>query len=373
MIHAFDLAFPGRPARTHVRAGRGALVALGAAVRATTGARRVALVTDARVDALWGDVARRVLARAGVACVTLRVPRGEAAKRPAHLAALWEALAAADLGRRDAVVALGGGAVGDLAGLAAATWLRGVPWIAAPTTLLAQADAALGGKTAVDLGAGKNLAGAFHQPAAVLADPEALVTLPDRALRAGLAEVVKKGMAVDAALFRWLERHAAALAARRADALEGAVARALRAKARVVRADEREREGGPRTALNFGHTLGHALEAALGYRRLLHGEAVALGMRAAAALSERAAGLPARDRARLEALLDVFALPRRMPPLPLAALVAAMARDKKRGARGVRWVLTPRIGHASVPRPVDGRLVRAALLEAGARATRVRT
>jgi 3-dehydroquinate synthase len=329
----------------------------------------VALVTDARVDALWGGPARRALARAGLACDTLRVPRGEAAKRPERLARLWSDLAAAGIGRRDAVVALGGGAVGDVAGFAAATWLRGVPWVCAPTTLLAQADAALGGKTAVDLPAGKNLAGAFHQPVAVVADPEALATLPGRWLRAGLAEIVKQGMAVDAALFRWLERRAGSLAERRPAALEEAVVWALRVKARVVTADEREREGGPRTALNFG-TTGHAVEAACGYRGLLHGEAVAIGMRVAAALSEQVARLPGRDRRRLEALLDRFALPRRMPPLPLEALFAAMSSDKKRGAGGVRWVLTPRVGHASVPRPVDRHLVRAALLDAGARTGR---
>jgi 3-dehydroquinate synthase len=357
-----------------VLVGRGALGAFGRVVRAATGARRVALVTDARVDALWGAAARRALASAGVACVTLRVPRGEAAKRPERLARLWDALAEAGIGRRDGVVALGGGSVGDLAGLAAATWLRGVPWVVVPTTLLAQADAALGGKTAVDLGAGKNLAGAFHQPSAVVADPDLLATLPERPYRAGLAEIVKKGMAVDATLFRWIERHAAALAARRSATVEGAVVRALRVKGRVVAADPREREGGPRTALNFGHTAGHAIEAALGYRGLLHGEAVAIGMRVAAALSARAARLGASERARLEALLDGFGLPRRMPPVGIDALFAAIARDKKRGPAGVRWVLTPRIGHASVPRPVDRRVVRAALLEAGARTgRRVRT
>jgi len=255
--------------------------------------------------------------------------------------------------------------VGDLAGFAAATWLRGVPWVAVPTTLLSQVDSSIGGKTAVDLPEGKNLAGAFHQPAGVLIDAETLETLASRQVRAGLAEVVKMGMAVDAALFRWCERERDALAGGLPSALAQAAERAVRAKAGVVRRDERE--AGPRTALNFGHTTGHALEAALGYRKLLHGEAVALGMRVAARLSVSEAGLADRDRARLEALLDRLRLPRRLPPLAVRALLAAMRHDKKRTRAGVRWVLTPRVGFASVPRLISGRLVRAALLAAGAR------
>jgi 3-dehydroquinate synthase len=293
------------------------------------------------------------------------LPPGERTKRPQSLVRLWDAFAAAGIRRHDLIVALGGGVIGDLAGFAAATWLRGVPWMGVPTTLLAQVDSAIGGKTAIDVAAGKNLAGAFHQPAGVLVDPETLRTLPERQRRAGIAEVVKTGMAVDAALFRWLELHAGPLAAGETEALAGAVARSLRAKARIVRRDERDL--GPRTALNFGHTLGHALEAALGYRALLHGEAVAIGMRVAAALSVREAGLSPAARERHDALLDRFRLPRRMPPTPLSRLFSHMERDKKGDARGVRWVLTPRVGHASVPRSISRRHVRAALLEAGAR------
>jgi len=277
---------------------------------------------------------------------------------------LWARLSALGLSRRDAIVALGGGAVGDLAGFVAATWLRGVAWVCAPTTVLAQVDSSVGGKTAIDLDAGKNLAGAYHPPVGVLVDPETLRTLPPRQRRAGLAEVVKTGMAVDAALFQWLERAADALAAGETDALAGAIARSLRAKARIVARDERD--AGPRTALNFGHTLGHALEAARGYRGPLHGEAVAVGMRVAAALSVEVAGLDSKDQARLGALLDHFSLPRHMPKTPVARLIERMEHDKKADARGVRWVLTPRVGHASVPRLIPRRLVRAALLEAGA-------
>lgn len=352
---------------SRVRIARGSLARLGAFARAATGARRAALVSDGRVNRLWGDDARRAMRRAGVGAETFVVPAGERAKRPEELARLWARLAAAGFGRADAVIALGGGAVGDLAGLAAATWLRGVPWVCVPTTLLAQVDSSVGGKTAVDLRAGKNLVGAFHQPAGVLVDPAVLATLPARHRRAGLAEVLKMGFAVDRALFEWCERRADELAAGEEAAIAGAVARAVRVKARVVQADEREREGGPRTALNFGHTLGHAIEAAQGYRGLLHGEAVAVGMRAAAELSVAVAGLAPEARVRLEAMLDHAGLPVRMPALPLAALRAAMGRDKKRLRGAVRWVLTPRIGDASVPRAVPYPLVRAALLHAGAR------
>jgi 3-dehydroquinate synthase len=283
-----------------------------------------------------------------------------------RVGSLWQALGSAGIGRRDAVIALGGGVVGDLAGFAAATWLRGVAWIGVPTTVLAQADSSVGGKTGVDLASGKNLVGAFHAPAGVLVDPALLSTLTPRQRRNGLAEIVKMGFVVDRGLFVWAERHAAALAAGRPAALETAIARAIRAKARVVRRDEREREGGARTALNFGHTLGHAIEAARGYRGLLHGEAIAVGMRVAATLSVEFDGLKDDERRRLERVLDRLGLPARMPPTPIGDLLAAMSSDKKRGRAGVRWVLTPRIGHASVPRSISGQRVRSALLAAGA-------
>jgi len=235
-----------------------------------------------------------------------------------------------------------------------------------PTTLLAQVDSSVGGKTGIDLSAGKNLAGAFHQPALVIAEPDTLRTLPARQRRAGLAEVIKIAFATDATFFRRLERDATRLRAGDPAATLAAIRAAVRAKARIVAADEREREGGVRTALNFGHTLGHAIEAALGYERLLHGEAVAIGMRAAARLSVRVARLPAAECARLEALLDRVGLPRIMPPLRTVRLHDAMEHDKKR-ASVTRWVLTPRMGHASVPRPIDRRLIQAAMLEVGAR------
>jgi len=364
-VSELQLRYPASATRTRVRFAAGGLARLGAFVRETTGARRVLLVSDSGVAPLYAGVAVRSLRRAGLACELEVVPRGERSKRPELLVRLWRRLARAGIERGDAVVALGGGVVGDLAGFAAASWLRGVPWVAVPTTLLAQVDSSVGGKTAVDLAEGKNLAGAFHQPAGVLVDAETLATLPRRHVRAGLAEVVKKGMAVDAALFRWCERRIDALARGEPRALAEAAERAVRAKARVVSRDERE--AGPRSALNFGHTTAHALEAALGYRRVLHGEAVAIGMRVAVRLSVEVAGLDRRDAARLERMLDRLALPARLPGVPVAALLAAMRRDKKRAGGEARWVLTPRVGFASVPRLISGRLVRAALIAAGAR------
>lgn len=360
------LKYPPRRLTCAIRIRGGALTTLGPWVRTLTGARRAALVTDCRVDALHGDVARRSLARAGIAAETLLVPRGERAKRPRELARLWDAFAALGFERGDVVVALGGGVVGDLAGFAAATWMRGVAWMAVPSTVVAQVDSSVGGKTGVDLVAGKNLAGAFHHPAGVLVDPDLLRTLPLREYRSGMAEVVKTGFAVDAGLFRSLERDARALGAREPFALERAVRASIRAKARIVCRDEREREGGVRTALNFGHTLAHALESALDYRGPRHGEAVAIGMRVAARLSQSHAGLDPGARRRLEALLDAWRLPERIPSVPVERLLEAMAHDKKRRDARVRWVLTPRLGHASVPRLIPARAVRAALFEAGA-------
>ena len=364
------MRFPGAAAISRVRIARGGLARLGAFVRTTTRASHVLLVTDPRVARFHGESALKSLRKAGLAVDAAIVPAGEGAKCARVLERLWETFAAAELGRDGVVLALGGGVVGDLAGLAAATWLRGVRWLAVPTTVLAQVDASVGGKTAIDLAAGKNLVGAFHQPAGVLVDPDLLATLPARQRRNGLAEVVKTGFAVDAPLWRWLEARLDALADGEPAALAGAVQRSIAVKARVVQADEREREGGGRTALNFGHTLGHAIETVLGYERLLHGEAVAIGMRAAAWLSVHDAGLRPESQVRLEAALDHLGLPIRMPELPVAQLLAAMQQDKKRASGAVRWVLTPRIGDASVPRAVESRLVRAALEHSGARTTR---
>ncbi|MGH8270922.1 MAG: 3-dehydroquinate synthase, partial [Gammaproteobacteria bacterium] len=254
---------------------------------------------------------------------------------------------------RDAiVVALGGGVIGDLAGFVAACYQRGVDWIAVPTTLLAQVDAALGGKTAVNHPAAKNLVGAFHDPLAVWMEPARLATLPAREYRAGLGEVVKYGLGFDAAFFAWLETNAAALLARDDTALAETIPRCVRLKLNVVAADRTER--GARALLNLGHTVGHALETALGHGAWLHGEAVAVGLLAAAELSA-ARGVIERDiPGRLRRLLSALELPTAIPPeADDAALAAALALDKKIAAGRLRFIGLAGLGHAEIWSDVD--------------------
>lgn len=362
---ALTIRYPGDTRVSRVIVDNGGLDRLGATLGGK--ARRIAVVSEPRVAALHGARSLRSLRRAGHRATLVCVPTGERAKSAAHLARLWSAFAELGIGRADTVVALGGGVVGDLAGYAAASWLRGVEWIGVPTSMLAQVDSSVGGKTAIDLPEGKNLAGAFHQPSVVVIDPELLATLPMRHLRAGLVESVKMGMAVDAALFRAVERRIEALLDRDPVALSDVVLRSVRAKARVTRGDERETEGGRRSALNLGHTLGHAIEACLGYRRMLHGEAVGLGLRVAIRLSVQEVGLATETADRMIRILDSLGCPRTIPGLGIAPLLNAMARDKKGRNGKIRWVLTPRMGHASVPRLIRSRRIEAVLMEAGAR------
>lgn len=288
----------------------------------------VALGIAARVEA--------ALAGAGIAPTRVVVEDGEPAKRADTLVALWDAAAAVPLTRDDLIVAVGGGVVGDLAGLAAATYLRGIAVLQVPTTLLAQVDAAIGGKTAIDLAAGKNLVGAFHQPVAVACDTDLLASLPTRVRVEGYAEIVKCGLALDRLLLDRLEHDPAAALSATGDALDALVLRAAAAKAAVVAADEREQ--GVRAHLNFGHTVGHALEAATGYASLLHGEAVAIGTVAALRVGERLGRTPAALVARAERLLVALGLPVRAPVVDRDAVWAALRRDKK-VRDGVRFVL----------------------------------
>jgi len=277
----------------------------------------------------------------------LVLPAGEQEKTLARLGDVMSALAALGASRDATVVALGGGVVGDLAGFAAACWMRGVRFVQLPTTLLAMVDSSVGGKTAVDLPQGKNLVGAFHQPAAVLADVATLDTLPPRELRAGLAEVVKYGAIGDPAFFGWLEQNAQALLARDADALAHAIATSCAHKAGIVVRDETEQ--GERMLLNFGHTFGHAIETEQGYGGLLHGEAVAVGMVLAARLSADLGRAPWSDTARLAALLGRLELPVELPPgLSGEALLARMRLDKKAVSGAVRLILWTGLGHADV-------------------------
>jgi 3-dehydroquinate synthase len=307
--------------------------------------RRVAIVTNTTVGPLYLERLRAGLKTNDPVVVTL--PDGEQWKTLETLNLIFDALLAARCDRQTTILALGGGVVGDIAGFAAAVYQRGVAYIQIPTTLLAMVDSSVGGKTGVNHPLGKNMIGAFHQPRAVIADTDTLVTLPDRELSAGLAEVVKYGLIRDAEFFAWLEDHMERLLAREAEALSEAILRSCRNKAEVVAADERE--SGLRAILNLGHTFGHAIETGLGYGRWLHGEAVAAGMVMAASLSHRLGWLGAEDVARIEALLARAHLPVRAPrELSPERLRALMSVDKKVHAGQLRLVLLKRIGEAVV-------------------------
>jgi len=265
--------------------GVGALSAIGAELARLKVGRKVALVTDPAILALHGAVVTQSLGAASFDVTTVLLPEGERAKTLDVAASTWERFLDAGLNRSSTVVALGGGAVGDLAGFAAATYMRGANLVQLPTTLLAQVDASIGGKTAIDHPRAKNLIGAFYQPRLVLADTAALLTLPERELRSGLAEVIKHGIVLDAAYFDEVERDSAALMKREPATLERIVAGSCRLKASVVERDEQEAE--LRHVLNYGHTIGHAIEAVTSYRRFAHGEAVSLGIAAEAGIAER--------------------------------------------------------------------------------------
>jgi 3-dehydroquinate synthase len=286
----------------------------------------------------------------GLGVVHLGVPEGEEAKSLQVMHALERQLATQEAHRDDPIVALGGGAVGDLAGFVAATYMRGVPFVQVPTTLTAQVDAAIGGKTGVNLPEGKNLVGAFHQPVAVLADVRTIATLPDRAFRSGLAEVAKYALTLDPELLEMLEADPSRLLERGPSALETVVARCVRAKAGVVALDERDT--GRRLILNYGHTLGHALERLAGYQDLRHGEAVAIGMVFAARVAE-ATGLAAPGLAAGHVeLLRAIGLPVTLRHLDPEAVLAAMATDKKHH-HGLRLVLLRQVGEPAVVQAPD--------------------
>ena len=306
--------------------------------------RDALIVTNTTVGPLYLGKLRGMLTRGRVESIEL--PDGEEHKQLDTTALILDALVEGRFSRDSVVIALGGGVVGDMAGFAAAIYQRGVDFIQVPTTLLAQVDSAVGGKTGVNHPGGKNLIGAFHQPICVVADSETLNTLADRELSAGLAEVVKYGLIVDAPFFKWLEEHAAALLARDVTALNHVIRRSCEVKADVVAGDEREQ--GRRAILNLGHTFGHAIETAAGYGEWLHGEAVAAGMCMAARFSQRLGWLGATDVARIERLLQQLKLPTRPPRITPENFFAAMAMDKKVLAGQIRLVLLPALGNARV-------------------------
>jgi 3-dehydroquinate synthase len=346
--------------------GWGALEGLPARLSALGLPPRLSLVSDSSVAALYAAPLVERLRAAGFAPEVFTVPAGEASKSREQLGAIEDWLAERRIERGEALIALGGGVVGDLAGFAAATYLRGLPLIHIPTSLLAQVDASIGGKVAIDHPRGKNLIGAFYQPRLTLADPATLLTLPTRQRIEGWAEVIKHGAALDAAYFAALERDAEALLQVEPVTTTAIVARSVEIKAGIVEGDEREREGGRRALLNFGHTLGHAIEAVTGYRLWLHGEAVSVGMIFAAQLGWRMGVTPRATADRLEALLARFGLPTRIDGLSAAALLRATLWDKKARGGQVRWALLTALGESALFQNAPEAAVRATLLELGA-------
>ncbi|WP_394001135.1 3-dehydroquinate synthase [Luteimonas sp. WGS1318] len=334
------------PYTIHIGAG---LLDDGALLARSLRGRDVMLVSDCNVAPLYADRVAAALqaARPDVQVHRHVLPAGEAAKTLAHFAEVTTALADARMRRDATLFALGGGVIGDLAGFAAACWMRGIDCVQLPTTLLAMVDSSVGGKTAVDLPQGKNLVGAFHPPRAVIADTAVLRTLPARELRAGLAEVVKYGALGDADFLDWLDDHADALLAMDDAALAEAIARSCAHKAAIVARDPFEH--GERALLNLGHTFGHAIETEQGYGGLNHGEAVAVGMVLAAQLSETLGLAPATDTARLRDLLQRLGLPVALPGgLDADRLLAHMRLDKKAQADGLRFIVWDGIGRARV-------------------------
>ncbi len=344
-----------------IRIGTGLLSRLGAECSKLALGRRCAVISDSHVAPLYGKAVTQSLAQAGFEPVCISVEAGEPAKSLKMVERCYNQLAAHRLERKSFIVALGGGVVGDLAGFAAATYLRGIAFVQAPTTLLAQVDSSVGGKVGVNLKAGKNLVGAFHQPRLVLCDLDTLRTLPGREFHAGLAEVIKYGVIQDAHFFRRLERDMPKLLRLDPAALAAVVARCCEIKAAVVGQDETE--SGLRAILNFGHTVGHAIEAVSGYGKYLHGEALAIGQVAAARLSARQLGFPEADVQRLTTLLDRAGLPTRLPLTSglRRRLMEAMRLDKKVSGGEIRFVLAEKIGKVQWGRTAPPELVAQAL------------
>ena len=340
----------------------GALGSVGERLRALGVGRRAALVTDPAIMRLHGAAVAASLERAGFALTVIEVPEGEAAKTLAVAEHCWDRVLAAGLDRTSTVLGLGGGAVGDLAGFVAATYMRGMHFVTLPTTVLAQVDASIGGKTAIDHPKAKNLIGAFHQPRLVVVDPEVARTLPERDFRSGLAEIVKHGIVLELPYFEEVERDAAALLERRLDVLERIIGGSCRLKAAVIERDPEEKSE-LRFALNYGHTIGHALEATTGYRRWTHGEAVSLGIVAEARLARRLGLADAATVARQEALLAAVGLPVRSGAMDVDAVLTAITRDKKARDGRVPFVLAPRLGDFRVVYDVSPADVRSALTE----------
>jgi len=353
-----------RQARYPVLIGSGILSELGAHLSGFSLSRKIALISDTNVAAIYSSLVQDGLEAAGFSVNAFWVPAGEESKTLDQAAQIYTWLIENKIERRSAIVALGGGVVGDLAGFVAATFLRGVPLIHLPTSLVAQVDSSIGGKVGVNHPLGKNLIGAFYQPELVFIDTETLGTLPRRELTSGWAEVIKYGMIADDELFSLLEGEVRSLKNLETEILNKVIRTCVQIKARVVEQDERE-VSGYRMILNYGHTLGHALEAATGYQRFLHGEAVAIGMEGAARIAT-AMGLISEDiLERQRRLIEAFSLPISYSDVALEAIQEAMSVDKKVAEEVVRWVLPVRVGAVVIRKDVPGSLVEKVMAEMG--------
>lgn len=337
--------------------GAGILDTVGSLCRLVGLSGTAAVVSNTTVAPLYYDRVRASLEAAGYRVLPVSLPDGEGYKNSATLNLIYDALVDASLDRGSFILALGGGVIGDMAGFAAASYLRGIPFVQLPTTLLSQVDSSVGGKTGINHPKGKNLIGAFYQPRAVLIDVATLDTLPDREYRSGLGEIVKYGAVLDADFFSFLEQNAHLLLARDKNALIHAVGRSCAIKARVV--EEDEREGGVRATLNYGHTIGHAVETLTGYTRYLHGEAVAIGMIQAARVSHSFGFCSQGDRERIESLIGLLGLPSELPAFPAKAYAEALSHDKKVRDSGLLFICNFGIGAYRMERVRD----LAALLE----------
>jgi 3-dehydroquinate synthase len=324
--------------------GRDLLAELGGRCKKLGLGSRCAIITDSNVAAHYGKETQRILEASGFQTTLITIPAGEKSKSLKCVGECYDAMAKHRLERKSFVVALGGGVVGDLAGFVASSYLRGIPFVQVPTTLLAQVDSSVGGKTGINLKAGKNLVGAFHQPKLVVCDLATLDTLPVREFRSGMAEVIKYGIIYDALFFRRLEEQMDAALKRDPATLAKIIARCCAIKADVVGQDETE--SGLRAILNFGHTIGHALEAISGYGKYLHGEAISIGQVMAARLSKEILGLAAGDVERIPALLERSGLPVdvRLSSAQKQKLLAAMKVDKKVSQGEIKFVLARQIG-----------------------------
>ncbi len=350
--------------RYEVLIGHGLLGEIGSFVRQCCAGSRCAVISDANVAPIFGEKICAALRQAGFAVDLLTVAGGEEAKSTTQAGQLCERMSAAGLDRTSLVVSLGGGVVSDLAGFVAAIFLRGIPYVSIPTTLLAQVDSCIGGKTGVNSSAGKNLIGAFHHPALVVADTETLRTLPERIWNEGFAEAIKHGIIRDPGLFEMVARASGLQSGNYASwkpALPSLIERNIALKAEIVAADERE-QNDTRSLLNFGHTIGHAIEYAAGYGNMLHGEAVSLGIMAAAHVSACRAGLSSDEAKKISAALQAHGLPIALPiEFPREKIFEALPRDKKFEGDRIRFVVAHEIGRASISTEVTMEDLRAAV------------